>query len=218
MPLFALRVWLPDRPGALGLVASSIGSVNGDLVGIDILETGAGRAIDELIVSLEDASMVPQLTKAIASVEGVDVEDVRPIDNQVHDPRLDALESAITVVEARSTKQLLSMLVKRSASDFEADWTALVDLDGLRSGVGVVAHQGPTPDPEWLKAFVQGSRLSVGNAVDDVIWVPMSASDLTLLIGRSGRPLRARERRQATALARIADTRWVELSRDELAR
>jgi hypothetical protein len=39
-----------------------------------------------------------------------------------------------------------------------------------------------------------------------------------LLIGRSGRPLRARERRQATALARIADTRWVELSRDELAR
>ncbi len=218
MALFAVRVWLPDRPGALGSVASRIGAVNGDLVGIDILERGAGRAIDELIVDLPDVDSVPLLTREIGQIEGVDVEDVRAIDSLTHDPRLDALESAISIVEARSTRQLLTVLVKRSASDFEADWTALVDLDGLRSGAGVVAAHGKTPDAEWLKAFVQGSRLSVGNPVDDVIWVPLSASDLTLLIGRAGRPLRARERRQATALSRIADTRWVELSRDELAR
>jgi len=32
-----VRVWLPDRPGALGLVASRIGAVDGDIVGIDVL-------------------------------------------------------------------------------------------------------------------------------------------------------------------------------------
>ena len=47
-----MRVWLPDRPGALGAVASRIGAVRGDLVGVDILERGAGRAIDELVVEL----------------------------------------------------------------------------------------------------------------------------------------------------------------------
>jgi hypothetical protein len=34
---------------------------------------------------------------------------------------------------------------------------------------------------------------------------------VNLLVGRSGRPLRARERRQLAALARIADTRWTEV-------
>ena len=35
-----VRVWLPDRPGALGLVASRIGSVGADIVGVDVVERG----------------------------------------------------------------------------------------------------------------------------------------------------------------------------------
>jgi hypothetical protein len=55
---FVVRVWLPDRPGALGAVASRIGAVGGDLVGIDILERGGGRVIDELVVELFDVALV----------------------------------------------------------------------------------------------------------------------------------------------------------------
>ena len=91
---FVVRVWLPDRPGALGAVASRIGAVRGDLVGIDILETGAGRAIDELVVSLPDEDLVPLLVKEMQEVEGVDVEDVRPVEGELPDARVAALESA----------------------------------------------------------------------------------------------------------------------------
>jgi ACT domain len=217
MPLYALRVWLPDRPGALGSVASRIGAVDGDLVGIDILERGAGRAIDELIVELGDASVVPQLLKELASLEGVDVEDIRPIEALVHDPRLDALTSAVALVESVSVDSLLQSLVRNAAADFEADWAAVIDVEHTRAGGGVLASIGTSPESVWLRAFITGSQASIAAAVDDVIWVPMSASDLTLLIGRSGRPLRARERRQATALARIADSRWVEHTRRSLA-
>src|SRR5258708_2115710 len=59
MRSFVVRVWLPDRPGALGAVASRIGSVRGDLTGIEILERGGGRAIDELIVELPSEDLVP---------------------------------------------------------------------------------------------------------------------------------------------------------------
>ena len=48
MPTYVVRVWVPDRPGALGAIASRIGAVRGDLIGVDILERGGGRAIDEL--------------------------------------------------------------------------------------------------------------------------------------------------------------------------
>ena len=52
MESYVLRVWLPDRPGALGAVASRIGAVKGDVVGIEIFETGAGQAVDVLVVQL----------------------------------------------------------------------------------------------------------------------------------------------------------------------
>ena len=40
---YLIRVHFPDRPGALGAVASRIGSVGGDVVSIDILERAKGR-------------------------------------------------------------------------------------------------------------------------------------------------------------------------------
>ena len=69
MSTWIVRVWLPDRPGALGQVASRIGAVRGDVVGIDILERGAGRAIDELVVELPDASLVSLLLAEIDQVD-----------------------------------------------------------------------------------------------------------------------------------------------------
>src|SRR5262252_6900189 len=100
--VFVVRVWLPDRPGALGAIASRIGAVRGDLVGIDILERGGGRAIDELVVSLPDASLVDLLVHEVTQVEGVDVEEVRPALDSLRDPRLDALETAAVLVEQRT--------------------------------------------------------------------------------------------------------------------
>ena len=98
METYVVRMWLPDRPGALGQVASRIGAVRGEIVGIDILERGAGRAIDELVVELPDGSLQELLVQEIQQVDGVDVEEVRPVADALHDPRLDALETAAILV------------------------------------------------------------------------------------------------------------------------
>ena len=76
---YVVRLWLPDRPGALGQVASRIGSVRGDVVGIDILETGNGQAIDELVVELPDPSVVELLVHEVSQVDGVKVEEIRSL-------------------------------------------------------------------------------------------------------------------------------------------
>ncbi len=205
MQTFVVRVWLPDRPGALGQVASRIGAVRGDVVGIDILERGAGRAIDELVVQLPDASLVSLLLAEIDQVDGVDVEDVRPAPGELQDPRLDALETAALLVGACGEGDLLAALVAHARRDFGAEWSVVVDLDER----ALLASDGSPPPPGWLVAFVTGSQSSAAVSSgecgpDDVAWAPLAGSRLALLLGRQRRPFRARERHQLGALARIA--------------
>ena len=219
MPLYLVRVWVPDRPGALGSVASRIGAVRGDLVGIDILERGGGRAIDELVVDLPSESLVELLISEVSQVDGVDVEDVRRASDSLADPRLDALETAATLVAQSSIDPLLRSLARSSVRDFQSDWASVVEPD-VPDLPDHVVSVGPAPPGPWLQAFLAGSRSAVAPrpgevAPDDVAWADMDIAGLVLILGRQGRPFRVRERRQLTALARIVDTRWAELTARE---
>lgn len=211
--IFVVRIWLPDRPGALGQVASRIGAVGGDLVGIDILERGAGKAIDELLVELADESLLELLTRELREVDGVDVEDIRPVGDEARDQRQDALDTAIALVEARAVDKLLVALAERASQGFEAEWAAVISFDSPDA----LAVVGRAPEVPWIAAFVAGSRASLRVAAGDagpadIAWSTLDGADLTLVLGRGGRPFRARERHQLTALVRIADARYRELS------
>jgi hypothetical protein len=213
VPTFVLRVWLPDRPGALGAVASRIGAVRGDLVGIDILETGGGRAIDELAVELPEERLVPLLVSEVGQVDGVDVEEVRAVDGPLPDPRLDALETAAVLVEQTHVVDLLEVLTAEAQRDFGADWAAVVAMeDG-----NVLVSTGEPPPPVWLAAFLAGTTSSAtttnGDAgPEDVAFAMFPAGGIALVLGRDGKTFRARERRQLLALAKVAGRRWSELT------
>ena len=87
-----VRVWMPDRPGALGQVASRIGAVRGDVLAIEILEQGGGRAIDELTVLLPDDDLIVLLAAEVDAVDGVSVESIRIVDPDRTDASLSALD------------------------------------------------------------------------------------------------------------------------------
>ena len=210
---YILRVWMPDRPGALGALASRIGAVGGDVTGIDILERGAGRAIDELVVELPDDALVELLVNEIHQVDGVDIESIRPAAEALHDPRVDALETAALLVGAPTPSAAIEELCVHGVRTVGAHWGVVLDLaDG-----SITSQVGDCPSAAWIAAFVAGSqssaRVSDGNAgPSDVVWAPLPAAGRALVMGRNGESFRARERRQAAALARIVDTRFRELT------
>jgi hypothetical protein len=209
-----VRVWLPDRPGALGEVATRIGDAGGEIVGIDILERSAGRAIDELAVQITDVLAIPALVGRIRSVPGVDIEDLRVLDGEAHDPRADVLEAAAVIVGAGDRATLLDSVVTHGRRVLGGEWAAMLRMDDGE----LLAGDGEVPLARWLVAFVEGSRTSARvssgeSGPDDVVWSPLPGTGMALVVGRTGAPFRARERRQVCALARIVDTRLVDLSR-----
>jgi hypothetical protein len=214
---FVIRMWLPDRPGALGQVASRIGAVRGDVVGFDILERDGGQAVDELVVELPDARLLDLLIAEVRQVDGVGIEEVRRAADALHDPRLDALEAAAQLVGATDVPTLLSSVVVHARRVIGAAWVAVVDIDGR--GEGVLAADEAAPSAAWLDAFLSGSRAADAEqgrgaiAHAEVVWAPLPGSGLALVLGRDDLTYRARERHQVAALARVVDTRLRELHR-----
>jgi hypothetical protein len=195
-------VWLPDRPGALGLVASRIGAIGADIVGVDVLERSEHVAVDEFAVTLASEDLVKLLVREIEEVDGASVEQWERVE-RFPDP-LDALETVEHVCGAANTTDLAARLTERVRSEFSADWAAV-----LRESKLVATSGDDVPDPAMLHAFASGTSASPAVAAgesgpDDLAVAPLGERGSFLLVGRAGHPFRRRERRQLLALARLA--------------
>jgi len=228
---YLVRVALADRPGALGAVASRIGSVRADVIAVEIVERRRGSALDEFVVELADENRLSLLLSEIAEVDGASVEAVRPITGRAHDRRLDAYHTAEALLEARTPQTVLTALAGRICTELDAAWTAVVDVEG---GLTVASHGRPPPAAR-LAALVAEARGNGGAAADaardgdaedpegaeggaspagtlDIGWVDLAAWDLVLVAGRPGWRFGPREQAHLAAVARLADARWVDLA------
>jgi hypothetical protein len=199
-----VRVWLPDRPGALGLVASRIGALGADIVGVDVLERSDHIAVDEFAISLPSVDLVKLLVREIEEVDGASVEEWRLV-GRFPDPRLDALETVEQLCGAEDAADVSCALVDGVRAEFDADWATVVDGERVLAAAG-----SSVPDAPVLAALAAGTAASPAVASgeagpDDLATARFPVTGAVLLVGRDGHPFRRRERRQLIALARIAD-------------
>jgi hypothetical protein len=222
--VYLLRVELPDRPGALGAVASRIGAVRADVVAVDIVGRGQGRAVDEFVVEIAEEDHVPLMLSEISEVDGISIEALHLLPDGYRDGRLDVYDTAIALLRERTPHGALNAIATRARRELDAAWTAVLDAEER----AVVASSGRPPAAHWLAAYVESARLAVAEdsreeapantaaiALEenpDLAWVDLAAWDLVLVIGRPVRPFGRYDRQRLAALARVADARWADLA------
>ena len=211
MQTYVLRLWLPDFPGTLGRVAAAIGQAGGDVIGIEILERGAGMAIDELIVVIpSDAeNAMEQLIAEVSQVEGVAVEDIHTVALDRPDQSVLALDTAARIMESPRDERLEATceLVREM---LESDWCTIMRRDTAIP----LALSGDVPDLPWVIAFLAGTTHLAGDAAHehtpaDIAWAPVDLLDAVIVIGRIRGAFRLRERQHVTLIARIVSSAFV---------
>ncbi len=204
MARFVFGVTLADQPGAVGGVASSIGSLGGDLIDIDVLERSRGLARDELTVDLPHEDLAELVAVRLRELDGVTVDHVNSVDTDGHHLVVDALEVAGALVAESVVGEVLDALVSGVVAAFTASWAAVLVEGRARP----VAEAGAVPP-----ASITRSDPGAAEAVEDQFAGELGHGAARLVVGREGWPLRARERRELSTLARIAGARWSELDR-----
>ena len=199
MPSYLLRVQLEDRPGSLGSLAVALGSVGADILSLDVVERGAGYAIDDLVVELPPGAMPDALITAAEHIKGVYVDSVRP-----HTGLLEAhreLELIDHIAAAHGRHDKLQVLADEAPKVLRVGWCTVVRSDGSEAGVERVV--GSSGAPETQAASAPWLPLQHAEALDATAdWVPQIWRDIDMalaaaplgdphtavLLGRAGGP------------------------------
>lgn len=211
---FLIRVVLPDRPGALGAVASALGHAGADILSVDIVERSAGQATDDLVVEVPPDRLADSLVSAALSVPGVRVESIRPYAGVI-DPfrELELLEKL-----AISRDDAANVLADGVCRLFRAGWALIVQApqqEGLPSVVLARSAAAPElttlPCPWWPPSPPRSLPLDGGWAPPDWVKldtelavVPLAGNGL--LVGRPALRWLASEILRLSHLASIAAT------------
>lgn len=177
MPSYLLRIELADRPGSLGALAVALGSVDADILSLDVVERSAGYAIDDLVVELPPGAMPDALITAAEALPGIRVDSVRP-----HTGLLEAhreLELLDHVAAAGNTAVRLQVLVDEAPRVLRVSWcTVLRNTDGkLRRLAGSLgAPETHADSAPWLP--IEQAMPLDGEAE----WVPPAWRDMDTTI------------------------------------
>jgi hypothetical protein len=142
---YLLRIVLPDRPGALGAVATALGRVGADILSLDVIERTRGSATDDLVVELPPDKLADSLISAAVTVAGVQVESIRPYAGQIDPHReLELLDNL-----AAKPHESLAVLADGVARVFRAGWAIVLDVP-VSGQSAVLAAGNSAPEVETL--------------------------------------------------------------------
>jgi hypothetical protein len=163
---YLLRIVLPDRPGALGAVATALGHVGADILSLDVIQRGPGHAVDDIVVEVPPDRLADSLVTAAVTVEGVQVESIRPYAGQIDPHReLELLDNL-----AADPERSLLLLADGVARIFRAGWAMVLAApsDGRSS---VLAASTSAPDVDALDVPWWPPR-PTRELVADEAWTP----------------------------------------------
>jgi hypothetical protein len=196
---FLLRVVIPDRPGMLGAVASALGSVDADIISLDVVERTQGGAVDDLVVELPDGRLPDTLVSAARAVADVRVESIRVYAGALDTQRELELIEAMTDDPSRAVAQLVAGVPRI----FRAGWCVVVRRTGAdQAVVEVVSKPAPADPGKVLDGFgpmsFDRARIldpdtdllpdSFVAMETDLMAVPFDGSAHVLVVGRPGGP------------------------------
>ncbi|WP_068114525.1 amino acid-binding protein [Nocardioides dokdonensis] len=176
---FLLRVELPDVPGSLGRLATSIGEAGGDIEAIEIIEKIDGSAIDDVLLELEPGTMPDAIVTACHALPGVRVVWISryAAGGQLF-LDLEAVEE-LTANPAQALDRLIDLL----PLTFRADWAARV-----HRVQGIVHATDAAPSELPFVEVVRTKRIEIDGDDNNVYVAAYLTGNEVVLLGRRGGP------------------------------
>lgn len=195
---YLIRLLMPDTPGSLGYIARAIGEVGANIHSVDVVQTFPnGTVMDDMVVTLPAGTMADALISSAQSLEGVEVDSIRPFSGTVD--RRGQIALLATVAGASTRSNALVHLVNSMPQALTSTWAALLDVRGgvtrVTASTAAPEEDGSTPkhievesarvlNPE-KEAWIPESWALLDSSLAAA---PLGDTGLVMVIGRVGGP------------------------------
>jgi hypothetical protein len=168
--LYLLRVSVPDRPGALGALASAIGEAGGDITAVDVVERGRSVAIDDVLVETADATSADAIRAKLNELPAIVIEAWQPFTEG------DQLRDGLDIVDGlgSTASRALAAITRIAPAVLRARWVVIVDQ--VNSGVAITQASAGAPWVRW-SALPWLPLPSAGIVDADPAWLPHDWGD-----------------------------------------
>jgi hypothetical protein len=189
--LARVRINVADLPGTLGRVASAIGSAGADIVKVDVLESEAGRAVDDVFVTVRERVHLERVCDHLAGLAGTTVLGVQyPAPPVAGHADLELLSQVLA-----NPERGLQTMVDGAPGALGADWAAIVVYDAVGEFDGVIATSTHAPRHDSLTvraslrlAAIELAAAETGRLYGGAALVPLGHHPLGLLLVRETGP------------------------------
>jgi hypothetical protein len=182
--LALIRLSVPDRPGMLGDVASNIGAAGGDIAQVQVLESGSGRALDDVYVNVRDAEHLTRVQNRLSAVAGTQIVGVKigPPPTTGHSEL--ELIGRMLAAPGRAVQTLVDGVPDSTGSD----WAAAVRYGADETVEEVVATSPTCPGPDQVPTDIPLRLTVVGEPYVGLALVPLTGTRLGLVVVRESGP------------------------------
>ena len=189
--MFLLRIQMPDRSGALGQVATAIGSVGADIHLIEVVDKASSQTvIDDFLLQLSSDTLPEDLVSACLQLEGVQVLWLSRY------PDGYGIESDVAIASeiGDNRDRALEVLLERVPQVFHAQWAAVVGVQeqkilmGTENAPQLGADQIAALEPFTTEHFSEMSEAWLPGWGSVALAVIPAGKDRLLVAARHGGP------------------------------
>lgn len=147
--LARLRISLPDRPGSMGRITTTLGTAGADIAAVDVLQSESGRALDDVYVTVRDSAHLDRVSAEVDSLVGASVIAVqRSVPPKTGHADLE-LAAQVLHRSASTPEAALRVLVDGAPGALGADWAVLLSYAEPTSPSIVIAS-ATAPEPRTI--------------------------------------------------------------------
>jgi hypothetical protein len=140
--LYLLRVAVPDRPGALGALATAIGRAGGDIKAVDVVERGSSIAVDDVLIQATE-DVAAAIRAEVSVLPGAAIEAWQPFSAG------DQLGGGLDLVDSLGfgASRVRAAIIRIAPAVLRTSWVVIVEA--IENGVAVTQASANAPWSRW---------------------------------------------------------------------
>jgi len=135
-----LRVQVTDKPGYLGYLTTAIGNERGNIGDIRLISSGLTHNLREISVYVDNDSHLERIVTAVASVEGVILEEVVDMVEKVHLGGKIAMKSRSPITSLGDVRKIYTPGVASICRKIQRQPELAARYTGIRNSVAIITN------------------------------------------------------------------------------